>query len=149
MDVGEALVASEEWLNGIQTTPEPDPNRMVVGFDTRFLSDRFAVEVARVLAANGYKVYLTSADVPTPAVSHAVRQLGAIAGVMITASIVAGTGRNRSGRERISAVQPRSLYSFRKPHTETRARSRRAGEHAAAIVRENLLSEWSDRPELS
>lgn len=79
-------VASEEWLNGIQTTSEPDPNRMVVGFDTRFLSDRFAVEVARVLAANGYKVFLTSADVPTPAVSYAVRQLGAIAGVMITAS---------------------------------------------------------------
>ncbi|MGH2521311.1 MAG: phosphoglucomutase/phosphomannomutase family protein, partial [Anaerolineales bacterium] len=31
-----------------------DPNLMVVGFDTRFLSDRFATEVARVLAANGF-----------------------------------------------------------------------------------------------
>jgi phosphomannomutase len=59
---------------------------MVVGFDTRFLSDRYAAEAARVLAANGFNVYLTTADVPTPAVSYSVRHLGAIAGIMITAS---------------------------------------------------------------
>ena len=79
-------VASEEWLNGVTSGPKPDPRRMVVGFDTRFLSDRYAAEAARVLAANGYKVYLTTADVPTPAVSYTVRHLGAIAGIMITAS---------------------------------------------------------------
>src|SRR3990170_6639919 len=79
-------VASAEWLNGAYQGPAPDPRRMVVGFYTRFLSDRFAVEAARVLAANGYKVHLATADVPTPCVSFAVRQLGAIAGVMITAS---------------------------------------------------------------
>jgi phosphomannomutase len=79
-------VASAEWLNGAYQGAAPDPHRMVVGFDTRFLSDRFAVEAARVLAANGYRVHLASADVPTPCVSFAVRQLGAIAGVMITAS---------------------------------------------------------------
>lgn len=79
-------VASEEWLNGVTSGPKPDPKRMVVGFDTRFLSDRYAAEAARVLAANGYKVYLTTADVPTPSVSYTVRHLGAIAGIMITAS---------------------------------------------------------------
>ncbi|TFH42141.1 MAG: phosphoglucomutase/phosphomannomutase family protein, partial [Lysobacterales bacterium] len=79
-------VASEAWLNGSLLDSSPDPRRMVVGFDTRFLSDRYAAETARVLAANGYKVYLASADAPTPAISYAVRQLGAIAGVMITAS---------------------------------------------------------------
>jgi phosphomannomutase len=79
-------VASEEWLNGEFNGPKPDASRMVVGFDTRFLSDRYAVEAARVLAANGYKVYLATSDSPTPAISYAVRHLGAIAGVMITAS---------------------------------------------------------------
>ena len=79
-------VASDEWLNDALNGPQPDPRRMVVGFDTRFLSDRYAVEASRVLAANGYKVYLTSADIPTPTVSYAVRHLGAIAGLMITAS---------------------------------------------------------------
>ena len=33
--------------------------KFVIGFDTRFLSDRYAAEVARVLAANGYHVLLT------------------------------------------------------------------------------------------
>jgi phosphomannomutase len=58
----------------------------VVGFDTRFLSDRYAVEVARVLAGNNLIVHLTNADAPTPAVSFAVKDKGAIGGVMITAS---------------------------------------------------------------
>jgi alpha-D-glucose phosphate-specific phosphoglucomutase len=60
--------------------------RVVIGFDTRFLSDRYAVEVARVLAANNLQVDLSVADAPTPAVSFAVRALNAIGGVMITAS---------------------------------------------------------------
>jgi phosphomannomutase len=63
-----------------------DPKLMVVGFDTRFLSDRFAVEVARVLAANGFSVMLTHADAPTPVVSYAVKHAGAAGAIMITAS---------------------------------------------------------------
>lgn len=79
-------VASNEWLDNQHQNLNPDPKRMVVGFDTRFLSDRFAVEAARVLAANGFKVFLSTADIPTPAVSHAILDLKAIGGVMITAS---------------------------------------------------------------
>jgi phosphomannomutase len=78
-------VASEEWLNSHGQAPA-DLRRMVVGFDTRFLSDRYAVEAARVLAANGYRVSLTTADIPTPVLSFAARGMGAIAGLMITAS---------------------------------------------------------------
>lgn len=62
------------------------PRRMVVGFDTRFLSDRYAREVACVLAANGFQVDLTHADTPTPAVSYAIVAHRAAGGVMITAS---------------------------------------------------------------
>lgn len=79
-------IAAEEWFNSQEGGPPPDPRCMVVGFDTRFLSDRYAVEAARVLAANGYTVHLATADAPTPAISHAVRQLNAVAGIMITAS---------------------------------------------------------------
>jgi phosphomannomutase len=79
-------VASEHWdKSGNGKTP-PDPKKIIVGFDTRFLSDRYAGEVARVLAANGFTVHLTQADAPTPAVSYAVQSMNAIAGVMITAS---------------------------------------------------------------
>ncbi|MBN1976577.1 MAG: phosphoglucomutase/phosphomannomutase family protein, partial [Anaerolineae bacterium] len=59
---------------------------VVVGFDTRFLSDRYAVEVARVMAGNGIVAHLTRADAPTPAISYSVVHKGAAAGVMITAS---------------------------------------------------------------
>jgi phosphomannomutase len=71
---------------GAGVRPSFDPKLMVVGFDTRFLSDRFAVEVARVLAANGFTVMLTHSDAPTPVVSYAVKHAGAAGGVMITAS---------------------------------------------------------------
>ncbi|HUV88216.1 MAG TPA: phosphoglucomutase/phosphomannomutase family protein [Anaerolineae bacterium] len=59
---------------------------VIVGFDTRFLSDRYAAEVACVLAGNGIVAHLTRADAPTPAVSYAVVHKKANAGVMITAS---------------------------------------------------------------
>ena len=59
---------------------------VVIGFDTRFLSDRYAAEAARVLAGNGIVAHLTRADAPTPAISYAVLHKDASAGVMITAS---------------------------------------------------------------
>src|SRR5215510_8822031 len=79
-------VESDHWDKSTQDDQAPDPKRIVVGFDTRFLSDRYAGEVARVLAANGFTVMLAQADAPTPAVSYAVKHQRAIAGVMITAS---------------------------------------------------------------
>jgi alpha-D-glucose phosphate-specific phosphoglucomutase len=66
---------------------EPDAQpEMVIGFDTRFLSDRFAAEVARVMAANGIIAHLARADAPTPAISYNIVHKKAAAGVMITAS---------------------------------------------------------------
>jgi phosphomannomutase len=79
-------VASEYWDKSGNGQQSPDPHKIVVGFDTRFLSDRYAGEVARVLAANGFTVHLAQADAPTPAISYAVLRLQAVAGVMITAS---------------------------------------------------------------
>lgn len=63
-----------------------DQTEVVIGFDTRFLSDRYATEVARVLAGNGIVAHLTRADAPTPAISYTVVHKKAAAGVMITAS---------------------------------------------------------------
>lgn len=59
---------------------------MVVGFDTRFLSDRYAIAVAEVFAANGICVWLAQADAPTPMISYAIVDKKAHGGVMITAS---------------------------------------------------------------
>ena len=66
-------------------SPSAQPS-LVVGFDTRFLSDRYAAAVAEVLAANGIHVWLTQADSPTPVTSYAIVDKHADGGVMITAS---------------------------------------------------------------
>lgn len=65
------------------TTKQPE---VVIGYDTRFLSDRFAIEVARVMAGNGIIAWLSRSDVPTPAVSYNVVDKKADAGIVITAS---------------------------------------------------------------
>jgi len=59
---------------------------VVVGYDTRFLSDRAARAVAEVIAGAGIPVLLANDYVPTPAVSYNVMKLGAPGGVMITSS---------------------------------------------------------------
>ncbi|MBC7346132.1 MAG: phosphoglucomutase/phosphomannomutase family protein [Clostridia bacterium] len=73
-------IASELLSRGEEGRP------VVVGFDTRFLSDRYAQLVAEVLAGNGFRVLLTQEAAPTPAVSWAVRESLAAGGVMVTAS---------------------------------------------------------------
>jgi phosphomannomutase len=60
--------------------------KVVIGYDRRFLSDRFAQITAEVFAGNNYHVILTPEPTPTPSVSFAVKNLRAVGGVMITAS---------------------------------------------------------------
>jgi len=60
--------------------------KVVIGYDRRFFSDRFAQITAGVFAANDFKVILTPEPTPTPSISYAVKNLGAVGGVMITAS---------------------------------------------------------------
>jgi alpha-D-glucose phosphate-specific phosphoglucomutase len=69
-----------------QNPVEGTEKRAVVGFDRRFISDRFARRVAEVLAGNGIAVTLADSPTPTPAVSFAIKAQKAAGGVMITAS---------------------------------------------------------------
>ena len=59
---------------------------LVIGYDTRFASDRAARVVAEVIAEAGIPVLLANDYVPTPSVSFNVKKLGAAGGVMITSS---------------------------------------------------------------
>lgn len=59
---------------------------VVVGYDSRIKSDVFARTAAGVFAANGIDVWFWPQLLPVPTVSFAIRELGASAGVMITAS---------------------------------------------------------------
>jgi phosphomannomutase len=59
---------------------------IVVGYDRRFMSEKFAARAAEILNGNGIGVELFDTDVPTPLVSWAVRDRKAAGGVVITAS---------------------------------------------------------------
>lgn len=59
---------------------------LVVGYDTRFMGKRFAMEAARVLADAGIRTYLCDRDTPTPVISHAILERKAAGAVNFTAS---------------------------------------------------------------
>ncbi len=62
------------------------PPFVVIGFDRRFLSEKFAARAAEVMVGNGFRIALFGDAQPTPLISWAVKDLGANGGVMITAS---------------------------------------------------------------
>ncbi len=59
---------------------------VVIGFDGRYSSRRFAEDAAAVLAGRGVKALVFTDPVPTPMLAFSVKQLGAVGGVMVTAS---------------------------------------------------------------
>lgn len=59
---------------------------VVIAYDSRYMSKEFADETACCFCANGIKTYVFEKPTPTPVLSFAVRELGCVAGVVITAS---------------------------------------------------------------
>ena len=74
---------------------------IAVSYDSRIKSEVFARTAAQVFAGNGIPVYLYDELMPTPCLSFAVRKLGCVAGVMITAS------HNPRSEEHTSELQSR------------------------------------------
>ena len=59
---------------------------VVIAYDSRYKSGEFCIEAAKTLAACGIKTYIFDSLRPTPQLSFAVRHLGCVAGIVITAS---------------------------------------------------------------
>ena len=81
--VGQATQGFANYIN--KAFPNSQPS-VVVGHDCRNHGRQFAETVANIFSANGIKVYLFESLRPTPEISFAIRQLGAQAGVNVTAS---------------------------------------------------------------
>lgn len=70
----------------LRTLPRAGERGVVIGYDSRRMSDVFAKETALVLCSNGIKALLFDTLRPVPVVSFAIRHLNAVCGVVITAS---------------------------------------------------------------
>jgi phosphomannomutase len=113
--------------------------KIAVGYDTRFLSDKYAQIMAEVLANNGISVLLSEKSIPTPALSFAVKSQQLAAGVMITAShnpyfyngikIKTSSG-GAAGVEITKALEERVAKGIGK------------GKAAAVIVRQDLTKDY-------
>ena len=87
MNVFTVKRATQGLARYVKTLGKEAMNRgVVISYDTRRYSSEFAIRVAKVLAHSGINAYLFNAVHPVPMCSFAIRHLGAIAGVMITAS---------------------------------------------------------------
>ena len=79
-------MTTQGFCNYIAENNQGKQIKTVISYDSRNNSKEFAKITARVMAANGFKVYLFEDIRPTPELSFAVRELKADAGVMLTAS---------------------------------------------------------------
>lgn len=80
-------LATQGLANTIKSFGQSAMDRgVVIAYDVRHFSKEFSDIAARVLAANGIKVYLFEDLRPTPELSFAIRKLKTISGIVITAS---------------------------------------------------------------
>ncbi len=70
----------------LSVVPDAAKRGVVIGYDARHKSDRFAEATARVFAAKGMRALLFPHHVPTPVLAYSVLDLGAAVGVQVTAS---------------------------------------------------------------
>ena len=90
-----AIVAEEFTLANIRLAvagiaafvkSQPQPHRVLVGRDPRFLGESFVAEAARVLAAAGVTPIIITEAAPTPAIAYAVREMKTSGAINFTAS---------------------------------------------------------------
>ena len=82
--VARATKGLADWI--LSLGDDAKARGVIISYDTRRFSSEFAIVAAKVLAANGVNAYLFEGVRPVPMCSFAIRRLGTIAGIMITAS---------------------------------------------------------------
>jgi phosphoglucomutase len=78
-------IASQGIANYLKSSKQQGSG-VIVAYDTRFLSEKFASEAAKILAFNGIKAFLCTRDVPTPCVAFETVRRRAMGAINFTAS---------------------------------------------------------------
>ena len=73
---------------------------VVIGYDARHNSDVFSQDTAEVMTGAGLRAYLMPRPLPTPLLAFAIRELGCVAGIMVTASHNPPRGQRLQGLPR-------------------------------------------------
>jgi phosphomannomutase len=60
--------------------------RVLIGYDARYKSDRFARDTAEIMAGAGFEAWLAPSPLPTPVIAFGIRHFGCVAAVVVTAS---------------------------------------------------------------
>ena len=82
-----AAAGLASYLRKQQGAGTPDnTDAVVIGYDARHNSEVFANDTAAVMVGAGLKAKVLPRPLPTPILAYAIRQLGCVAGVMVTAS---------------------------------------------------------------
>ncbi|MBM3304978.1 MAG: hypothetical protein FJY79_03390 [Candidatus Aminicenantes bacterium] len=79
-------VVVQAIANDLRRKFDGRPVSVVVGYDTRFLSERFANEAAKILSMNGVRVFLADRDAPSQALAYQIIKRGCQGGINFTAS---------------------------------------------------------------
>ena len=78
--------ATQGLADYLGTIPGAAQRGVAIAYDSRLYSDTFALEAALILAKNGIRAYLFEGLRAVPQLSFAIRHIGCIAGIVITAS---------------------------------------------------------------
>ncbi|UCF10417.1 MAG: phosphoglucomutase/phosphomannomutase family protein [Candidatus Bipolaricaulota bacterium] len=97
-------------------------NGITVGYDTRFLSDQFALHFARIVLDRGVPVAISDRPIPTPALSYSVVDRAVSAGIMFTASHNPATDNGIKYKAEYGGSAPGELTSGVEARLPTRAR---------------------------
>ena len=86
LTISQTTAGMASYLQNKRTKEKTLRSSVVIGFDGRHHSETFARDTAEVLSGHGISAAVLPRMLPTPVLAFAVRELGATAGVMITAS---------------------------------------------------------------
>jgi phosphomannomutase len=118
-------------------------NGITLGYDHRFLSQEFATHLARVILDHGVPVAMSDQPVPTPALSYAVVDRGAAAGIMVTASHNPPTDNGIKYKAEYGGSAPEALTAGVERYLPTHAPAPRTA--AAAVPRVDLTTPYLER----